>query len=64
MESKKEQWIQELANGAVPLQKLSKNVPHGYKGEKLLETLAARQVPYLRATWYIKVVGLSEMVIQ
>ncbi|KAI8337752.1 hypothetical protein BC941DRAFT_513588 [Chlamydoabsidia padenii] len=61
MESKKEQWIQELANGAVPLQKLSRNVPHGYKGEKLLETLAARQVPYLRATWYIKVVGLSEM---
>ncbi|KAI8100101.1 uncharacterized protein BX664DRAFT_290634 [Halteromyces radiatus] len=61
MESKKEQWIQELANGAVPLRKLSRNVPHGYKGEKLLETLAARQVPFLRATWYIKVVGLSEM---
>ncbi|ORZ24760.1 hypothetical protein BCR42DRAFT_343237 [Absidia repens] len=61
MELKKEHWIQELANGAVPLRTLSRNVPHGYKGEKLLETLAARQVPFLRATWYIKVVGLSEM---
>lgn len=62
IESKKEQWIHELANGTVPLRKLACNVPHGYKGEKLLETLAARQVPFLRATWYIKIVGLSEMV--
>ncbi|KAI8059264.1 hypothetical protein BC940DRAFT_282083 [Gongronella butleri] len=61
MESKKEQWIQELANSVVPLRKLARNVPHGYKGEKLLETLAAKQIPFLRATWYIKVVGLSEM---
>ncbi|KAG0305990.1 RNA polymerase II mediator complex subunit [Dissophora globulifera] len=36
-------------------------VPHGFKSEKLLETLAQRQVPMLRATWYIKIVALSEM---
>ncbi|KAI8372975.1 uncharacterized protein BYT42DRAFT_501141 [Radiomyces spectabilis] len=61
IDSKKEQWMQELAAGVVSLRKLARNVPHGFKGEKLLETLAARQVPFLRATWYIKVVGLSEM---
>lgn len=61
-ESKREQWMQELASGSVPLRRLMRNAPHGFKGEKLLETLAARQVPFLRATWYIKIVGLSEMV--
>ncbi|KAI9492408.1 hypothetical protein BDB00DRAFT_765585 [Zychaea mexicana] len=61
IESKKEQWMHELASGTQPLRKLAKNVPHGFKGEKLLETLAMRQVPLLRAAWYIKVVGLSEM---
>lgn len=54
--------MQELAGGLIPLRKLARNVPHGFKGEKLLETLASKQVPFLRATWYIKIVGLSEMV--
>ncbi|KAI7906421.1 uncharacterized protein BX663DRAFT_496358 [Cokeromyces recurvatus] len=61
IDSKREQWMQDLANGIVPLRKLARNVPHGFKGEKLLETLAAKQVPFLRATWFIKIVGLSEM---
>ncbi|ORX59031.1 hypothetical protein DM01DRAFT_1318605 [Hesseltinella vesiculosa] len=61
LDQKKEQWIQELANGVAPLRKLAKGVPHGYKGDKLLEMLAAKQIPFLRATWYIKIVGLSEM---
>ncbi|KAG2234880.1 hypothetical protein INT48_000543 [Thamnidium elegans] len=61
IDSKREQWMQELAEGVVPLRKLARNVPHGFKGEKLLETLASKQVPFLRATWYIKIVGLSEM---
>lgn len=54
--------MHELSSGVVPLKQLAKNVPHGFKGEKLLETLATKQVPFLRATWYIKIVGLSEMV--
>lgn len=53
--------MQELAGGVKPLSQLARNVPHGFKGDKLLETLAAKQVPFLRATWYIKIVGLSEM---
>ncbi|KAI9255672.1 hypothetical protein BDA99DRAFT_442083 [Phascolomyces articulosus] len=61
IESKKEYWMNELASGTQTLRKLARNVPHGFKGEKLLETLAGRQVPFLRAAWYIKVVGLSEM---
>ncbi|KAI7865079.1 hypothetical protein BDF14DRAFT_1730934 [Spinellus fusiger] len=61
VDAKKEQWMQELAGGIVPLRKLARNVPHGFKGEKLLDTLAAKQVPFLRASWYIKIVGLSEM---
>lgn len=62
IDPKKEQWMQDLANPTKPLNKLARNAPHGFKNEKLLETLAAKQVPFLRATWYIKVVGLSEMV--
>ncbi len=62
IDAKREQWMHELSSGVVPLRKLAKNVPHGFKGEKLLETLATKQVPFLRATWYIKIVGLSEMV--
>ncbi|KAI9267828.1 hypothetical protein BY458DRAFT_511485 [Sporodiniella umbellata] len=61
IDAKREQWMHELASGVVPLRKLARNVPHGFKGEKLLETLATKQVPFLRATWYIKIVGLSEM---
>ncbi|CAO3669776.1 unnamed protein product [Rhizopus microsporus] len=61
IDAKREQWMHELASGVIPLRKLARNVPHGFKGEKLLETLAIKQVPFLRATWYIKIVGLSEM---
>ncbi|KAF9335702.1 RNA polymerase II mediator complex subunit [Podila minutissima] len=59
-EQKKEQWMSDLS-GTISLRKLSKSVPHGFKSEKLLEVLAQRQVPMLRATWYIKIVALSEM---
>ncbi|KAF9586656.1 RNA polymerase II mediator complex subunit [Lunasporangiospora selenospora] len=59
-DQKKEQWMSDLA-GTTPLRRLSKSVPHGFKGEKLLEALAQRQVPMLRATWYIKIIALSEM---
>ncbi|KAF9914955.1 RNA polymerase II mediator complex subunit [Lobosporangium transversale] len=59
-DQKKEQWLSDLS-GTVSLRRLSKSVPHGFKSEKLLEALAQRQVPLLRATWYIKIVALSEM---
>ncbi|KAF9981469.1 RNA polymerase II mediator complex subunit [Mortierella antarctica] len=59
-DQKKEQWMTDLS-GTTSLRRLSKSVPHGFKSEKLLEALAQRQVPMLRATWYIKIVALSEM---
>lgn len=59
-DQKKEQWLTDLS-GTTSLRRLSKSVPHGFKSDKLLDTLAQRQVPLLRASWYIKIVALSEM---
>ncbi|PLW26753.1 hypothetical protein PCASD_23296 [Puccinia coronata f. sp. avenae] len=42
-EQKQENWLRELANDLVPLLKLSRNVPHGFKGQKLLEMLNAQR---------------------
>lgn len=61
-EPRKEAWVNDLANPAVPLSKLSKNIPHGFRGEKLLEMLYTRQVPLLRAVWYIRAMGGVEIV--
>ncbi|POW13388.1 hypothetical protein PSTT_03796, partial [Puccinia striiformis] len=60
-EQKRENWLRELADDSVPLLKLSKNVPHGFKGEKLLEMLVSRKIDCSRATWYIRLIGLNEI---
>ncbi|OAV99322.1 hypothetical protein PTTG_04592 [Puccinia triticina 1-1 BBBD Race 1] len=60
-EQKRENWLRELADNSVPLLKLSKNVPHGFKGEKLLEMLVTRKIDSTRATWYIRLIGLNEI---
>jgi len=60
-EQKRENWLRELADTSVPLLKLSKNVPHGFKGEKLLEMLVSRKIDSSRATWYIRLIGLNEI---
>lgn len=59
---RREAWIAELANPAVPISKLSRSVPHGYKGEKLLAMLVEKQVPVGRAVWYIRTNGATEIV--
>ncbi|KAG1438594.1 hypothetical protein G6F56_012595 [Rhizopus delemar] len=43
IDPKREQWMHELALGVIPLRRLARNAPHGFKGEKLLETLATKQ---------------------
>ncbi|ORX89986.1 hypothetical protein K493DRAFT_63300 [Basidiobolus meristosporus CBS 931.73] len=63
-EQLKDQWIQDLVGGAVPLRKLLKSIPHGLKGDKLIETLVTNQTPLLRAGWVIKAIGLSELQFQ
>ena len=61
-DAKRETWFNDLANPAIPLSKLSRNIPHGYVGEKRLEMLFARHVPLLRAVWYIRAIGAIEIV--
>ena len=61
-DSRRETWIGELANAAVPISKLAKSVPHGYKGEKLLQMLVDRNIPLNRAVWYIRTNGATEIV--
>jgi mediator of RNA polymerase II transcription subunit 12 len=43
----------------VPLHRLSRSIPHGFKGVDLLEMLANNDVALDRALWFIKVCGGS-----
>ena len=58
---RRDAWINDLAGGVEPLPKLAKTVPHGFKDLSLIEVLARRQVPMLRASWFARMVGLDEM---
>ncbi|GAA5910430.1 mediator of RNA polymerase II transcription subunit 12 [Sporobolomyces salmoneus] len=60
-DNKRETWFSDLANPAVPLSKLSRSVPHGYKGEKGLDMLAARKVEIGRAVWFVRAFGGIEI---
>ncbi|GJN91097.1 hypothetical protein Rhopal_004114-T1 [Rhodotorula paludigena] len=60
-DAKREAWFTELASPAVPLSKLSRSVPHGYKGEKGLDMLAHRQVETGRAVWFVRAFGGIEI---
>lgn len=61
-DSKRLTFVADLANPAVPLHKLSKSIPHGFKGVELLEMLWANGVSLERGVWFVKVIGASEMV--
>ncbi|GAA6061332.1 hypothetical protein JCM10212_003222 [Sporobolomyces blumeae] len=60
-DSKRETWFSDLANPSVPLSKLSRSVPHGYKGEKGLDMLSARKVEVSRAVWFVRAFGGVEI---
>ncbi|KAM0749703.1 hypothetical protein T439DRAFT_381275 [Meredithblackwellia eburnea MCA 4105] len=60
-EQKRETWFNDLANEGIPLSRLSRNVPHGYVGEKKLEMLFARKVPIIRAVWFVRAIGAIEI---
>ncbi|BGP16920.1 RNA polymerase II mediator complex subunit [Rhodosporidiobolus nylandii] len=60
-DSKREAWFSDLASPAVPLSKLSRSVPHGYKGEKGLDMLAHRRVDVPRAVWFVRAFGGVEI---
>ena len=60
-DSKREAWFSDLASPSIPLSKLSRSVPHGYKGEKGLDMLAHRKVQVDRAVWFVRAFGGVEI---
>lgn len=63
-------FVRALADPAQPLSVLAQAVPHGFRGERLLDMLwqgcvpglpRARSVPLSRALWLIQVVGASDL---
>ncbi|KZV96289.1 hypothetical protein EXIGLDRAFT_435689 [Exidia glandulosa HHB12029] len=59
-EARRVNWVSELANPDVPLHKIGKSVPHGFKGHDLLEMLETHKVAVPRAVWYVRVLGANE----
>jgi len=60
-DAKRQAWFADLANPAVPLHKLGKCVPHGAKGQDLLDLLHANAVAIPRAVWFLRVFGANEV---
>lgn len=60
-DAKRQAWFADLANPAVPLHKLGKCVPHGAKGQDLLDLLHANRVAIPRAVWFLRVFGANEV---
>ncbi|KAL4248177.1 Mediator of RNA polymerase II transcription subunit 12 [Abortiporus biennis] len=59
-ETKRETWFADLANPDVPLHKLGKSVPHGAKGQDLLDLMHTNNVAIPRAVWFLRVFGGNE----
>lgn len=60
-EAKKAQWLAELANPDLPLESLSKLIPHGIRGKGLLQACTSRAIPIQRAKWIIQCVSINEV---
>ena len=60
-ESKRKAWLGDLANGNVPLRRLSRTIPQGIRGQLLLEQCLTNAVPISRAIWFAKCVGANEI---
>ncbi|KAK5087186.1 RNA polymerase II mediator complex subunit [Lithohypha guttulata] len=60
-EAKRRSWIADLADGGVPLRRLSRTIPQGIKGLPLLEQCLINAVPANRALWFAKCVGANEI---
>ncbi|KAM0789234.1 hypothetical protein ACM66B_000077 [Microbotryomycetes sp. NB124-2] len=61
---KRELWLNDLANSAVPLSKLYPLIPNvsgSLKDTTLLENMYKRRVPLARAVWFIRASGASEI---
>jgi len=59
-DSKREQWLKDLSNVAVPMQWLNRTIPHGVRGRLLLHQCLNKHIPIPRAVWLIKCVASNE----
>ena len=59
--TRREQWLQELANSDVVLRRFSKTIPHGIVGKGLLDACLTNNIPLARAVWLAKCVGSNEL---
>ncbi|KAF7717268.1 Uncharacterized protein PECH_007546 [Penicillium ucsense] len=60
-DNKREAWLRDLANSAVPLRRLSRTIPHGIRGKVLLDQCLGKWIPIARALWLAKCVGANEI---
>ncbi|KAJ4403709.1 RNA polymerase II mediator complex subunit [Neurospora sp. IMI 360204] len=60
-DTKKEVWLKDLTNSAIPLRKLSRSIPHGVRNKVLLDQCLNKNVPIDRAVWLAKCVGTNEL---
>ncbi|KAI2639368.1 transcription mediator subunit Med12 [Xylaria nigripes] len=60
-DTKREVWVKDLANSAIPLRRLSRTIPHGIRGRILLDQCLNKNVPTDRAVWLAKCVGANEI---
>ncbi|RMZ87493.1 hypothetical protein DV736_g5280, partial [Chaetothyriales sp. CBS 134916] len=60
-EAKRKSWLGDLADGSVPLRKLSRTIPQGIRGQGLLDQCIQNKVPLSRAIWFAKCVGANEI---
>ncbi|EPS36802.1 hypothetical protein H072_9642 [Dactylellina haptotyla CBS 200.50] len=58
---RREIWLRDLANPTIPLRKVSRTIPLGLRGKELLDEYTSKNVPLLRALWYVRCVGANEI---
>ena len=60
-DTKKEAWLRDLADPAIPLRRLSRTIPHGIRGKASLDHCLSNHIPISRAIWLVKCVGANEI---
>lgn len=65
-DSNKESWMEDLSNSQKPLSEVAlSKIPLTAlnQNSKILETCTEREIPLHRAIWFLKCVGVHDMVI-
>lgn len=57
-------FLLELANPSVPLSRLARSVPHGFKSMDAVGLAIDKRIEVERAVWFIQVLGAHEVVRQ